>query len=78
MGIIESETNPFGGVLPKPESLSSDPDAFATQLSLSVESWRRDGHQLVWLEVPIHKSQLIPIAVEAEFQFHHSTHDYLI
>ena len=78
MQIIESETNPFGGVLPKPEALYSDPDAFAAQLSHSVESWRRDGHRLVWLEVPIHKSQLIPIAVEAEFQFHHSTHNYLM
>ena len=75
---IESETNPFGGVLPKPDALHNDPDAFAAQLSHSVESWRKVGYRLVWLQVPIHKSQLIPIAVAAEFKFHHSAHDYLM
>jgi 8-oxo-dGTP pyrophosphatase MutT (NUDIX family) len=32
----------------------------------------------VWLEIPIEKSALIPVAVEAGFTFHHSGENYLM
>jgi ADP-ribose pyrophosphatase YjhB (NUDIX family) len=33
---------------------------------------------VVWLEVPIDRASLIPIAVDAGFTFHHSGNDYLM
>ena len=78
MQVIDSTTNPFGGVLPRPEALEDDPEAFAGQLRHSLAAWREAGFRLVWLEVPIAKSRLIPEAVEQGFSFHHSGRDYLM
>jgi len=33
---------------------------------------------VIWFEVPIHRSALIPLAVEAGFTFHHSNEGYLM
>ena len=78
MQAIESTTNPFGGVLPKPEALSPDPDEFSRHLQHSLEVWKERDFQVAWLEVPIARSQLIPVAVAAGFTFHHSSEDYLM
>ena len=75
---IESTTNPFGGVVPSPGALDDDPGRFRLRLAESLSAWKDQGFLAVWLEVPIGKSQLIPVAVEADFVFHHSTDDYLM
>ena len=66
---IESTTNPFGGVIPVPSSLEEDPGRFRLGLADSLIEWKNQGHLAVWLEIPIGKSQLIPVAVEAGFVF---------
>lgn len=76
--VLESTTNPFRGVVPVPASLPKNPEVFRQQLRDSIDVWRAEGLQVVWLEVPITRSTLIPVAVEAEFSFHHSGHDYLM
>ena len=76
--VIDSTTNPFGGVLLKPAALPNDPEEFRQQLQSSLSFWRHQGLQLVWLEVPITKASLIPVAVEKGFSFHHTGQDYLI
>ncbi|MBT4498577.1 MAG: hypothetical protein HOC74_12690, partial [Gemmatimonadetes bacterium] len=63
---IESTTNRFDGVLPDPEALPTDLQEFANRLVFSLDSWRREGLQVVWLEVPIAKPELIPLAVDAD------------
>lgn len=78
MQVIESSTNAFGGVLPKPAALPQDPETFRQQLSHSMDAWKRDGFLVAWLEVPITKASLIPVAVDAGFVFHHSSDDYLM
>ncbi len=78
MKAIESTHNPFGGVLPKPEALPVNPDRFRVVLAESLKIWKAEKHRVVWLEVPIEKSCLIPVAVEAGFSFHHSGNDYLM
>ena len=78
MHLLPSTTNPFGGVLPEPEALSPDPGVFGDQLRHSVEAWRAQDLRVVWLEIPIDRSQLIPVAVHVGFVFHHSGEDYLM
>ena len=73
-----STTNPFRGVLPVPSALPNNADIFREQLEHSLQAWRSDALALVWLEVPITHSSLIPIAVEAGFSFHHTGDDYLM
>jgi 8-oxo-dGTP pyrophosphatase MutT (NUDIX family) len=75
---LAADTNPFGGILPHPDALDPDPETFTRHLDASLEAWRQQGYKLVWLEVPIQKSRLIPIAVERGFIFHHSDAQYLM
>lgn len=76
--VLESTTNPFRGVVPVPASLPDHPEVFRQQLHYSLDVWRSEGLLVVWLEVPITRSALIPVAVEAGFSFHHSGTDYLM
>jgi len=78
MQLLESTTNRFDGVLPDPQALPIDLREFTDHLNHSLDSWRGEGLQVVWLEVPIARSALIPIAVDAGFTFHHSGEDYLM
>ena len=75
---IAATTNPFGGIIPKPEALEPDPATFAERLCVSLAAWKDEGYRVVWLEVPIAKAALIPVAVEAGFVFHHSGDGYLM
>ena len=69
---IQSTADPFGGVVPDPEMLASRPEEFGEQLRDSLNVWEAEGLKLVWLEIPISKALLLPIAVEAGFSFHHT------
>ncbi len=76
--LIESSPNPFGGVVISPQALDTDAGIFRLRLADSLAAWEAQGFKAVWLEVPIEKSQLIPVAVEAGFVFHHSGDHYLM
>jgi 8-oxo-dGTP pyrophosphatase MutT (NUDIX family) len=78
MEVIEATTNPFRGVIPRPAALPDDPEEFRPLLQRSLEVWKSQGYLVVWLQVPIAKSALIPAAVEAGFTFHHSGESYLM
>lgn len=52
---------------------TSDPIEFAEQLAHSLQQWSQDGRRGIWLRLPRSKSQLIPIAVQRDFYFHHTT-----
>ena len=43
-----------------------------------MAAWKEEDFRVVWLEVPIAKSALIPVAVEHGFSFHHSGEGYLM
>lgn len=78
MEVLEATTNPFRGVIPKPSALPDDPEEFRHILRHSMATWKGQGLLVVWLEVPISKATLIPVAVEEGFTFHHSNDDYLM
>jgi 8-oxo-dGTP diphosphatase len=78
MSGLEATTNAFGGVMVDPAALPLDAEAFRQALAEALAEWESEGHKVVWLEVPIGKAVLIPVAVEAGFGFHHSGDDYLM
>ena len=47
-------------------------------LAQEIEEWKKEGLRLVWLKVPLDHADLIPVAVERNFEFHHSAPDYLM
>ena len=78
MKLIESTENAFGGVIIEPSALQANPDEFDGMLAHSLEAWKQADYRVAWLQVPIECSQLIPIAVNHGFTFHHSEQDYLM
>jgi 8-oxo-dGTP pyrophosphatase MutT (NUDIX family) len=78
VNVLSSSVNRFAGVVVDPGSLCEDPEEFLAALLHSLDQWTSQGLKVVWLEVPVGRSGLIPVAVEAGFGFHHSGQDYLM
>ncbi len=78
MNVIPATTNLFGGILPDPEALPEDLTEFSVSLRDSAHLWKKKGFQVIWLEIPISKSNLIPGAVKIGFKFHHCGKNYLM
>ena len=78
MEILSFNTNPFGGVLVDPLTLPQDPQGFRSQLAYSMDEWIAEGYKVAWLEVPLDKSALVPVAVEAGFSYHHADESYVM
>lgn len=78
MAVLQATINQFDGVVTDPTTLPATPDLFRRALSQSLPTWIEEGHKVVWLEIPIALSSLIPVAVEAGFTFHHSGEAYLM
>ena len=78
MDTLACTTNPFGGVVPRPDALPKDPEEFRQQLRYSMKAWSGEGFKVVWLELPTTQAKLVPVAVEEGFSFHHSGDRYLM
>ena len=78
MDTLEFDTNPFGGVITNPAHLPDNAVKFETMLTSSLSAWKNEGFKVVWLETPIVKADLIPVAARHGFTFHHSEEDYLM
>jgi len=78
MELLESRVNAFNGVVIDPESLPKSAEAFRATLRHLLHVWTAEGRKVAWLEIPIARSALIPVAVEAGFTFHHTGQDYLM
>jgi 8-oxo-dGTP pyrophosphatase MutT (NUDIX family) len=78
MALLEATANQFRGAVINPESLPDDPVQFQVALRQSLDAWRAEGILVVWFEVPMCKSALIPVAVGAGFTFHHANAGYLM
>ncbi|MFW5745120.1 MAG: NUDIX domain-containing protein, partial [Spirochaetota bacterium] len=73
MAVLASETNSFGGRIVDPAALPADPVAFEADLADSLTAWRSERIRVVWLQIPIERSELVPVAVAAGFVYHHAT-----
>ena len=78
MMMLEHTLNPFNGVVIERDRLPADPGVFRQQLTHSLDQWKTAGYLLVWLEVPIDRSELVPVGVKAGFEFHHTGKNYLM
>ena len=78
MDILSFNTNPFGGVLVDPMTLPQDPQGFRSQLAYSMDEWTAEGYKVAWLEVPLDKAALVPVAAEAGFAYHHADESYVM
>jgi len=69
---LASSPDQFGGVIVDSDQLPADVAEFEAALAHSLQTWTSAGHRLVWLDVPLARAALIPVAAAAGFFFHHS------
>ncbi len=69
--MLQAVENKYGGVLINRESLPTISVEFAEMLKVSLRTWANELVNLVWLAIPIEKSDLISVAVKYGFSFHH-------
>jgi 8-oxo-dGTP pyrophosphatase MutT (NUDIX family) len=72
MDVLEHAPDMFGGIIVESAKLPADAETFAARLQTSLDAWRADGRRLVWIDVPIQLSELVPILTDAGFVFHHA------
>ena len=77
MKLFDAIVNPYNGCFIGPEQLPDTVAEFAGRLAASVEAWRHH-YALIWLELPSSRAELISVAVELGFAFHHCTTDKLM
>jgi 8-oxo-dGTP pyrophosphatase MutT (NUDIX family) len=78
MSALTATVDAFGGIVIDSAALPSDAGVFGEALAEALAQCVGEGYKVVWLEVPIGRAALIPVAVEAGFAFHHSGEDYLM
>lgn len=77
MPTLVYSVNQFRGAQIDREQLSNDPEEFRYQIEEALQEWQAGELKLIWLEIPIEKARLIPIATEMGFTFHHANEDSL-
>lgn len=77
-GVLDAYDDEYNGVIVCPEGLPTNPKAFASMLRSSLSHWQAKGKKGVWLKLPITKSELVPIAVEEGFEYHHAERSYVM
>ena len=75
---FEYEVNPFGGVIVLPGSFPDTTSAFGEALQKAIEDWRNREYTSIWLEIPKGRANLIPVATDLGFEFHHCQAKYLM
>ena len=78
MELLSHTTNHFGAVLTEPDALPEDPEVFRAELSHSLDAWRGEGYRLAWVEIPLPRAALVPVAAEAGFTYHHCGETYVM
>lgn len=67
----------FKGILVKPDELPDDA-TFPGLLKRSIDTWIAEGFRLIWLDLPIARAALVPIAVAEGFFYHHADEDEIV
>lgn len=76
--ILDAHEDEYEGIVINPERLPFDSNAFASMLNASLSHWRSMGKKGVWLKLPLERSELVPIAVEEGFEYHHAEPEYVM
>ncbi|XP_002739801.1 nucleoside diphosphate-linked moiety X motif 6-like [Saccoglossus kowalevskii] len=75
--LFDGKVDRYGGITVdlQKSHLDSPETTFSDILKESLLSWRKEGRKAVWLNIPVMKAALIPIAVKQGFCLHHSRGD---
>ncbi|KAK1365315.1 putative Mutt domain protein [Heracleum sosnowskyi] len=68
----------YNGIIIDPESLPSSANAFASALKASLSNWKLKGKKGVWMKILQEQVDLVPIAIQEGFQYHHAEPGYVM
>ncbi|CAL1375920.1 unnamed protein product [Linum trigynum] len=76
--VLDACDDEYGGVVVDPDRLPANQDLFASLLHSSLSHWKLKGKKGIWLKLPLERSQLVPIAVQEGFEYHHAEPGYVM
>lgn len=76
--LLVGEDDSYGGVIIDPLCLPADPLSFVSLLRKSLAHWKSKAKKGIWLNLPRQNANLVPIAVEEGFFYHHAEKDYVM
>ncbi|CAB4318699.1 unnamed protein product [Prunus armeniaca] len=71
-GSLDAWDDEYGGVIMNSESLPMSANAFASAFQASLSNWKIKGKRGVWLKILQEQADLVPIAIQEGFNYHHA------
>lgn len=68
--VLAHSLDTYGGANVDAAKLPQSPAEFDSRLQLSIHVWEQQGVKGVWLKLPIHLSEFVPVAVKHGFEYH--------
>ncbi|KAK4601797.1 hypothetical protein RGQ29_011070 [Quercus rubra] len=76
--LLDAWDDDYDGVIINPESLPLSANAFALALRASLSNWKLKGKKGVWLKILLDQADLVPIAIQEGFNYHHAESGYVM
>ncbi|XP_050372277.1 nudix hydrolase 8-like [Argentina anserina] len=76
--LLDAWNDEYDGVIINPESLPMSSNAFASAVQASLSKWKMKGKRGVWLKILQEQADLVPIAIQEGFNFHHAEPGYVM
>ncbi|KAF8388890.1 hypothetical protein HHK36_025571 [Tetracentron sinense] len=75
---LDAYDDEYNGVIIDPEFLPSSANAFASALRGSLSHWKLKGKRGIWLKILQEQADLVPIAIQEGFNYHHAEPGYVM
>ncbi|PON62487.1 Nudix hydrolase 6-like [Parasponia andersonii] len=75
---LDAWNDDYNGVVIDPDSLPISANAFANALRASLANWKLKGKKGIWLKLLLEKAELVPIAIQEGFKYHHAESGYVM
>ncbi|XP_057968161.1 nudix hydrolase 8-like [Malania oleifera] len=75
---LDAWDDEYEGIVVNPQSLPSSSNAFAPALGASMSSWKSKGKKGIWLKILEGQADLVPIAIQEGFEYHHAEPGYVM
>ncbi|KAH6803127.1 nudix hydrolase-like protein 8 [Perilla frutescens var. frutescens] len=76
--LLAARDDEYDGVVIEASSLPSTANVFASQLRASLAYWRSKGKKGIWLKLFEEQADLVPIAIQEGFEYHHAEGGYVM
>ncbi|PSS20832.1 Nudix hydrolase [Actinidia chinensis var. chinensis] len=76
--LLDAWDDEYEGVIIDPEGLPLSANAFASALRASLLNWKLKGKKGIWLKILLEQTELVPIAIQEGFSYHHAEAGYVM